>query len=304
MIVKEQAAQFIKAGTERRRRPFRKNTARIYQSYIDTWIVPVLGKMELSRVDNPEGKILVQKMTERGLRPATVNGVLNCLKAIVSSATDAKGNEMYPRTWNSDFMDTPVIDGQDSPVIGSQSLLEAISRADGQDKALYGLLAGTGLRIGEALSLSTLPDTGKSFWDADSRVIHVRSTVNHQTQEIQDAPKTAAGIRQVDVHPILNEFLCRHWLWHSGGLLFQKDSRPLVYSTVLRRMHENGIPEAFHAFRRFRLTHLESENVPPTLIKYWAGHAAANVTEKYVKMGQNVEVRRRECERAGLGFEL
>ena len=81
-----------------------------------------------------------------------------------------------------------------------------------------------------------------------------------QNGEIQPMPKTEAGIREVDIHPELNSFLRRRPL--ESGLLFQNNGKPLVYSSVLRRMHKLGVPEAFHAFRRFRVTHLEGQNVP------------------------------------------
>ena len=39
-------------------------------------------------------------------------------------------------------------------------------------------------------------------------------------------------------------------------------------------MEKLGIEkQGFHGFRRFRVTHLESNNVPHALVKYWTGHA-------------------------------
>ena len=302
MLLREQSETFLKTSATRRRDPVCPRTLRAYQSYIRNWIVPVLGNEEVENVRNPQAKRLIDRMSQSGLSPRTETAVVNCLKAIVASALNEEGEELYPRTWNSDFMDLPSVERSDAPVIALESLSEALGRSQEQDKALYATLAGTGLRIGEALSLSREDDGLSSIWDEEAAVIRVRSTLDHQQGEIQANPKTQAGIRQVDVCPELNDFL--HAVVPPRGLLFQKNGRPLVYSTARRRLIANGIPEAFHAFRRFRVTHLESENVPPRLIQYWIGHAAQNVTESYARMGKNLEVRRRECERAGLGFQL
>lgn len=60
----------------------------------------------------------------------------------------------------------------------------------------------------------------------------------------------------------------------------------------------------FHSLRRFRITHLQSMNVPTVLTKFWAGHAASDMTERYTKMGAQIEERRIWSEKAGLGFQL
>ncbi len=120
---------------------------------------------------------------------------------------------------------------------------------------------------------------------------------------MQFHPKTEAGVREVDVYPALNEILCKI-VRPESELVFTEHNRPLVYSTVRRRLHGLGIAEAPHAFRRFRATYLESQRVPRALIKYWMGHANSDITEDYIKIGNDTTIRRQECERAGLGFEL
>ncbi len=70
--------------------------------------------------------------------------------------------------------------------------------------------------------------------------------------------------------------------------------------------------QGFHGFRRFRVTHLESNNVPYALVKYWTGHAKSSdgevvkstVTDKYVKMAKDTKFRAEVAEQIGLGFEL
>jgi hypothetical protein len=40
------------------------------------------------------------------------------------------------------------------------------------------------------------------------------------------------------------------------------------------------------------------------LMKFWTGHAAADISERYIKMGSEIEVRKAQAERVGLGFQL
>ena len=70
--------------------------------------------------------------------------------------------------------------------------------------------------------------------------------------------------------------------------------------------------QGFHGFRRFRVTHLESNVIPPALVRYWTGHAKSSdgevvkqaVTDKYVMMSKDTKFRTEVAERIGLGFQL
>jgi integrase len=305
MKLSEQSERFIRQIANRKRAPARLATLKTFQNRLDSVILPRLGEMDLKDIENGVVRGFIADISKE-LAPTTVTATLSLLKAVIGSAVDENGNRTYNRTWNADFIDAPLIVQKDlnAPVIGRESLLQAISKAQGADKPLYAILAGTGLRIGECLALGTGHESGHNVrlnvWEPDKAIIRIQSTVL-QNGEIQPMPKTEAGIREVDIHPKLNSFL-RHSI--GDGLLFQKDGKPLVYSTVLRRMHKLGIEEAFHAFRRFRVTHLEANNVPHTLIQFWTGHAAGDITDRYTRIGSDIQTRKEWCEKAGLGFQL
>jgi integrase/recombinase XerD len=161
---------------------------------------------------------------------------------------------------------------------------------------LFALLAGSGLRVGEALALKTenLPP--------DCRVIRVRSTLwaGHE-----QSPKTPNAIREVDVP----ELLARHLRAHVGnrtGYLFPTASgKPMCQRNVLRALHATGKKIGLHSFRRFRTETLRRARVPEDLTKLWLGHSKESVTDFYAGGLQNDLAWRQEwCERAGLGFSL
>ncbi len=63
--------------------------------------------------------------------------------------------------------------------------------------------------------------------------------------------------------------------------------------------------KAFHSFRRFRTSHLRKNRVPWDLQKLWLGHANKDVTDRYAEqLKEDIEWRKQEAERVGLGFEL
>ncbi len=63
--------------------------------------------------------------------------------------------------------------------------------------------------------------------------------------------------------------------------------------------------KAFHSFRRFRTSHLRKNCVPWDLQKLWLGHANKDVTDRYAEqLKEDVEWRKEEAEKAGLGFKL
>jgi integrase len=75
-----------------------------------------------------------------------------------------------------DYIDLPVVHNQHQPTFAAETMSAIVQKADGQEQVLYALLAGTGLRIGEALALET------KHLSADFRAI----TRNFPVTESQD----------------------------------------------------------------------------------------------------------------------
>jgi integrase len=305
MTFKTQAETFLAGIQNRRRNPARAATVKAYRSFLNGHILPLIGEKEVSQVENGTLKSLVVELVKSGLKPASITSVVSVVKQVVGSAVDENGNQLYPRKWNNDFLDLPVIKPaeQDAPIVPVKKLQEALGRAQGQDKALYALLAGTGLRIGECLSLMVGPDDGRnSFWQPETGILTIRTTLTNG--RIQPNPKTEAGIRQVDLDPRLNDFLLSH-IETTPGLLFKSEIGGTVRTnTAYEHLRNAGIKEGFHAFRRFRLTHLDTVGVPSGLQRYWAGHSASDTHESYIKMGEKIQERKDWAAKAGLGFQL
>ena len=305
MTFKQQAEKFIQEIQTRRRNPVRQATVRIYQSYLDKHILPSLGHCEVELVENGLAKTFVTHLNNQKLAPSTVNAIFNVVKAIMASAVDENGNKLYPRTWNPDFLDLPVVSkaDQDAPIVTPEQVSAAVSSASGQLQAMLVLLAASGLRIGELLALTTDLSNGvDSFWSPEQATISVRTTLVKGKVSLQ--PKTDAGRRQLDLAPAVNDFLKQAGL-PTEGFLFQNSLGDRVrIETLYDQLEALGLDTGFHAFRRFRATHLESQNVPRSLLQYWLGHQGQTISDRYIKIGDDLKTRREWALKAGYGFEL
>jgi hypothetical protein len=109
----------------------------------------------------------------------------------------------------------------------------------------------------------------------------------------------------VDLDPRLNAAIIKFVAEQNiqpGAFLFQSTSgRAMHLRTATARLKKHGIP-GFHAFRRYRTTHMRDAVVPEDIIRFWLGHAGESVTDRYSKLAENEELRKKWTLRAGLGF--
>lgn len=302
----QQADIFMAQLQSRRRHPITQGTLTAYQSRLKSHILPVLGNNLLADIDNGRLKMFVASLSDKGLSASTITGIVKLVQDVISSAVDSNGNELYPRKWNSDFIDAPVVNPmtQDAPILSHKALQKAITGAIGTDKGLYALLAGSGARIGEIEALMVgQDDSQNSFWHPEQNLLIIRSTTVNG--HIQPHPKTEAGNREIDLSTKLNNFLLQTLKPQPGQLFRSRSGSTMRRATAYSHLQDIGIKDGFHSFRRFRITHLEKENVPRSLIQFWAGHSSnKNITDRYIKIGTDLIARKQWAEKAGLGFEI
>src|ERR1019366_3752551 len=205
MSLAQQADLYMSQAVNRKRGPIGISSKSGYASFINKWIVPYLGTLDLADVKPSTVKPLVEKMVSEGLSASTINLVVGTVKRIVRSAVNEEGEPLYPRVWDNSWMDVPTINkaDQDAPILAQNEVQESISRALGQDRSLYMLLAASGARIGEIQALRSKPvsDTD-SYWNPDLGMLFIRSTFTHE--KYQPWTKTDAGFREIDLHPAVN----------------------------------------------------------------------------------------------------
>jgi len=300
---KEQARQFMERAMTRKRRPAKPATISSWQNCLDKWLNPELGERPLANVNNAAMKSIVAKMHAAGLSAKSIANYSGLVKLVVASAVDDNGEPLFPRKWNHDFIDMPVVENQRQPTFKVETINSIVSNAEGQERVLYALLAGSGIRIGEAMGLEVCKHISN-----DCGMLSVRQSVwEGDTQ----APKTPSALREIDLCVVLATMLKAFIGDRKDGFLFRnRKGKPLSQTNLLRRslhpiLKELGADKAgFHAFRRFRATWLRKNRTPEDLTRFWLGHANRTTTDEYAKLSEDVEFRREMAERIGLGFEL
>lgn len=199
MTFREQAKRWIASLATRRRRPVKPATIFGWQHELDKWILPTIGDMPLAEVSNAALKLLIETMAAGGLSAKTIVNYAQVPKMVVASAVTADGEQVYPRKWNHDFVGLPIVDTkkQHRPTVTEAAVGALIASAAYRFAVLFALLAGTGLRAGEALALKA------TDFSSEFRVLHVTRSIWHGRE--QD-PKTPSAVREVDVAEPLAAF--------------------------------------------------------------------------------------------------
>jgi integrase len=303
---RRQAERWMNHIQSRKRNGVSAATAAGYRSYLNKWLIPNLGDLPLAAVDNKAGKELVAKLYAANLAPKTIVEIVGAMKEVVASAIDGDGRRIFPREWNHEYMDVPVVDPkkQHRPTLTPAQVTDVIQKAERHYRVLYALLSGTGLRIGEALAIKLEPySEDHTTLSSDCKTIHVRKSVRGTKEQ---KPKTDNAVRSVDLCEALAILLREFAGDRLSGFLFQSDSgQPLFQSNIIRDSLSKLNVEGFHTFRRFRASQLRRFRVPWDLEKFWMGHANKDVTDKYAEqLKDDVEYRQEWAEKIGLGFEL
>jgi integrase len=162
---------------------------------------------------------------EGGLSPRTCEKYALYCKQVVASKKAPNGEDMYPRQWNAEVMDLPVVvhSKQKRPAqkVDGVNMLIASAESD-EERYLYVLLAATGMRISEALALEA-----KHFING-GRTIVVEQQVMKDCPRIKKKLKTDASYRQIDLHPNVADYLRKFVTGRCGLILQTKNDTPYL----------------------------------------------------------------------------
>jgi integrase len=167
------------------------------------------------------------------------------------------------------------------------------------------LLAGSGLRIGEAVGLRV-----EHVLDNSSRLVVAQSVWGGKEQ----APKTASAYREVDICEELAYVLKKHIGNRKDGFIFQtRTGMPISprniardsLDPILEKMGAKKEGKLFHSFRRFRSEALRKNRVPWQLEKFWLGHASRDISDRYAEgLSDDLKWRKQVAQQTGLGFSV
>ncbi len=310
----QQAAVWLERMRNRKRKPVAPGTIEDWERILRNWITPHIGECSISDVNNGVLRDLVAKMSKKGLSPKTIENYLQVPKMVVASVLDSDGNQVYPRKWNAEFIDMPVVEEsrQNRPSFSSEIMSGLANYRRARERTVFIVAGAGGFRIGEALGIEI-----DKHLSSDCSTITVSQKARHC--RVEHRLKTPSARRQVDLHPDVAKLLKEFIGTRTSGLVFQSRSgKPLSSSNILRRhlhpalkdlgyvnQHTGDHKAGSHAFRRYRNTYLKNETAcPKGLRDYWLGHAGNSMDDLYDKVRDNVPLRKKWAEQCGVGFEL
>lgn len=243
-----------------------------------------------------------------------VNTYTQVVKSVAASAFNDEGEQMFPRTWNHEFVDMPIVKKsvQNTPSFAKEIMSGLAQWKYPRERMLFILCGAAGLRIGEALGL----EIGKHFSD-DFRTLTIAQKVRHCV--VEDRLKNENAARRVYLYPSVADLLKRFVGNRKSGFLFAlRQGKPISSSNIVRRHlhpalkamnyvnpHTGDHKTGNHAFRRFRNTFLRNYTpCPGGLQKFWPGHADETMTDQYDKVKEDLQFRLEWAGKCGIGFEI
>jgi integrase len=263
------------------------------ESQLTKHILPRFGDFTIDMVDETAVQEFVAELRGTTFERRRKNGTL--IKAyklsrktvlnIVGLVKLVLGKKIW-KTWD---LDLGKVQRQRQPYFTEDQFRRIIEAAPARYRVLFILLAGTGMRIGEAIGLHI------GDLDLDNCVIYVRRSVWRGHEQ---TPKTENAVRQVDIDPFLATVL-RDYIGHKDStrtLLFEtRNGTPFNDANIRNRVLKPllvrlGIPHAgLHAFRHRRVTVLRKKGTPADLQKLWIGHSNLRTGDRYSHTDEELE---------------
>jgi integrase len=302
-----QAARWLEGLRTRDCDPVAPSTLATFASRVKTILSVVGPQTRLEDFKNAAMAKFVQDAKRFKWAPSTLSDHILVIKLVISSAIDAEGEELFPRTWKRRVINAPKVERtkQHTPTLARDGVETMLRNAKTeQEKLIYGFLCGSGLRVSEVQAVRFSGNEEQTSWNPRTATVSVRNSCFRGKET--GRTKTSAGRRNVILCSELNQTLVAFAAKEkreNGSFLFQsKNGMPLKQSTLRYRMAQHVPDAAPHAARRFRISWLRKCRVLEEIIRSQVGHADESITDTYSFQDENTV--RAAVEAAGLGFQL
>lgn len=267
--------------TVTRKHDLRPHTRAQYESNIRVHLVPALGAISLAQLSPLHIDRLKTDMCDRGYAPTTVNLALRILTTALNDAvrygllTKSPAAPVSAVSWRA----------SERPVLSAAAAAALIRHAEGTEwHALWSLLLGIGLRIGEALALSW-PDVAGGV----ARIRHTITSGDGKHGLWLGPPKTAMSVRDLVIpqpaqaalrahSPLVKRRQAATRSWAESDLIFPgRFGAPMHEATAQHALtaHLEAIGEprvTLHALRHTCATLLRDAGVPIEDVARLLGH--------------------------------
>ena len=308
-------------------RDIKPRTAQHTLNMLEWYILPAIGTRPLNAVSHTDLQTLLNDLRRRPkpLKPLSAQTIHHVHRVLCDVFRKAK--QMHLREDDpSEGLEIPKIRRVQKPALTVEQIRALLAAVEDTRYApIYAIMAILGLRIGEALALRRID------FNSDFTEVKINQAIGYLSNEI-GTPKSEEAMRHLPLPPRLSKFLRAQWEhvkvlrddptpdWKDHGLLFPSEAGTPIqprnfertWSGQWKKVRRKGIVErkffpgfkqtaqlpeetTLHDLRRFMATTLEDLDVGQRTIGHILGHAAGNVTEKYIK--RHLPTMRRALER-------
>lgn len=267
----------------------RPSTLRGYNTYLEHYLIPSLGKHRLDRLEPGHVRQLYTRMRKEGRAEASIRQT----HAILSRAIKVAMREGKVSRNVCDLIDPPGTEKNTPTPLGvaqAWAVLEAAK--DGPMPSRWYAALMLGIRQGEALALR---------WqdvDLEEGVIFVRSALQRVPGKglVHVEPKSETSKRVIPLPPVVRAHLTVAWAAHVnaggdlGGYVWNRDGKPLdakrdweAWRDLLKAA---GVPHVrLHAARNTTASLLLDAGVDPKIVQEILGHSTVQITQNVYQRG-------------------
>lgn len=265
-----------------------EQTLELYESYLRTHIIPVLGHIPLAKMTAHDIELFLDTLHEKGLSASTTKRIFSVVNAALNAA---ETKDLVPKNV-ANKVEKPQVSRRRELVVWDPAFvtefLEKTRNASRYWIAVY-LAVMTGMRQGEILGLRW------SDIDFEKRNLTIQQTVNRH-REIKAGAKTIKSMRSVALSPDTIEVLKEHrklimmeQVAHGpayqnndlvvctkfGGPVTQRAIQK-VWTSFLKK---TGAPKiTFHDLRHTHASLLIKQGVHIKVISERLGHSSVSIT--------------------------
>lgn len=252
----------------------------IYESYLRNYIYPVIGNKQLKSVGREDVKAVISTMLANGRSARTIQVAAKVMSSIFKEAVR---DRKIPKSPYVDIELPPIPAQAQFYMPTTQEIMKLADAMPSEMRLVVIVMAGCGLRLGEALALN------KACLRDGNRTLRISEQV--PTNEVRQTKplkhRKAGEYRDVPLPSFVYEEIERHLAEHGtsdDGYLFRGRTRFLsqdVYRDHFRPAREAaGLPEGFrsHDLRHYFASIALHKGIPITEVSTWLGHRDIRIT--------------------------
>ncbi len=267
-----------------------EGTRRVYDGFFRNYLIPFMGHKTIAGVTSADVKRLQADMVNGGLMASTVNVRLNCLRTMMRTAVLEKRIAENPCDGVKPLKtSTAAVDPDEIPtLVEVKAIAEAMTEPF---RLTIWLMAGAGLRIGEALGFSS--DCSRSGFLRIRRQISTQSVsggskaalapLKHRTaDQYRDIPTAPFLVAEIEAHIESGSTLSVEGL----ELLFSGTRGGMPSASTFAYQWKKALKGAGldssgytpHSLRHFFASVALAGGVPLLEVSRWLGHQSIKVT--------------------------